>query len=215
MTMGLEDDGVPTTGNIGAVTDAAVVGMDIEERTETVVAQLDGIPKRSSLQTEVVKSVGKKSIGMQKIDEEEEEDDDDILGIKTRNWKQINLSFTVDLIGQEGEDIRRTDYFQCTGPKEGNNMPMKHHPIMSKIANFLASVEKKCPTVKVMSSKKKMVLDVKACTDSWSINAFKTSFAYSVSKTRLPSLVVDVKPNLITVLKSRRILHTKFSTFTQ
>jgi hypothetical protein len=29
---------------------------------------------------------------------------------------------------------------------------------------------------------------------------------------RLPSLVVDVTPPLITVLKLRRILHTKFST---
>jgi hypothetical protein len=28
-----------------------------------------------------------------------------------------------------------------------------------------------------------MVLDLKACTDSWSINAFKWSFEYTVSRT--------------------------------
>jgi hypothetical protein len=70
------------------------------------------------------------------------------------------------LNGQEGEDIRGTEYYN-----EGNsNNKIKHHPIMSKIANFIVAVEKKCNTVKVMSSKKKMVLDSKVCMDSWSIN---------------------------------------------
>jgi hypothetical protein len=50
---------------------------------------------------------------------------------------------------------------------------MKHHPIMSKIAKFMLAVEKKCNTVRIMSSKKKMVLDSKACIDSWSINEVK------------------------------------------
>jgi hypothetical protein len=70
--------------------------------------------------------------GMQKIDEGNEEEEE-ILGMKTRNWRKINLSFAIELNGQEGEDIRGTEY-----SNEGNNKnKMKHHPIMSKLANSL------------------------------------------------------------------------------
>jgi hypothetical protein len=55
---------------------------------------------------------------------------------------------------------------------------------MPKIAKFMLAVEKKCYTVKIMSSKKQMVLDSKACIDSWSINEVKTFFTYSVAKNR-------------------------------
>jgi hypothetical protein len=51
---------------------------------------------------------------MQNIDEEGEEEEKEILGIKVRKWKQINLSFAVELTGQEGEDIRRTNNTQQT-----------------------------------------------------------------------------------------------------
>jgi hypothetical protein len=100
------------------------------------------------------------------------------LGLKTRNWRKINLSFTLELEGQDSEDIKDTDQ-QFNGD---NNM--KHHPILSKIAKFMIAIEKKCNTVKIMSSKKQMVLDSKACIDSWSINEVKTFFAYSIAKKR-------------------------------
>jgi hypothetical protein len=125
----------------------------------------------------------KTTTGMKNIEEEdeEEEEEEEILGMKNRNWRKINLLFTVALDEQEGEDIRAPDQLQ-----EGNNIDnnMKHHPIMSKIANFIVAVKKKCNTVKVMSSKKQMVLDSKACIDSWSINEVKTFFAYSIAKNR-------------------------------
>jgi hypothetical protein len=63
---------------------------------------------------------------------------------------------------------------------------------MSKIAKFIVAIEKKCNDVKVMSSKKKMVIDAKACTDSWSINAFKTFFSYTVLKTRQRNVQVTL-----------------------
>jgi hypothetical protein len=92
----------------------------------------------------------KKTTGMQNIEEEE----DEILGIKNSNLRKINLSFTVALDGQDGEDIRSPDQ------KEGNNdNKMKYHTIMSKIAKFMLAVEKKCNTVELISSKKQMVLD--------------------------------------------------------
>jgi hypothetical protein len=100
--------------------------------------------------------------------------------MKTRNWRKINLSFTVVLDEQDGEDIRETDRIH----ERNNDSKMKHHPIMSKIAKFMIAVEKKCNTVKIMSTKKKMVLDSKACIDSWSINKVKIFFAYSIAKNR-------------------------------
>jgi hypothetical protein len=75
--------------------------------------------------------------GIKKIKEEEEEEDD-ILGTKTRNWRKINLSFTVVLEGQDGEDIRETDRLH----KGNNGSKTKHHSIMSKIAKFMIAVEK-------------------------------------------------------------------------
>jgi hypothetical protein len=100
---------------------------------------------------------------MQKIDGENEEEEE-IIGMKIRNWRKIKLSLAIELSGQEGDNIRATD------TKEGDNNKMKDHPIMSKIANYIVAVENKCNTVKVMSSKKKIVLDSKAYMDSWSIN---------------------------------------------
>jgi hypothetical protein len=94
---------------------------------------------------------------MKKIDEEDEEEEEEILGTKTRNWRKINLLFTVVLDGQDGEDIRAPDQ-----KERNNNNKMKHHPIMPKIAKFMLAVKKKCNTVKIMSLKKKMVLDSKA-----------------------------------------------------
>jgi hypothetical protein len=73
---------------------------------------------------------------------------------------------------------------------KGSNKPMNHHPIMSKIANFVAAAENKCKTVNVMSSKNKMVLDTKVCMDSWSINKFKSYFAYSIVNNRVIDKVV-------------------------
>jgi hypothetical protein len=101
---------------------------------------------------------------------------------KTRNWRKINSSFTVALDGQDGDDIRAPDVLQ--NENNNNDNRMKHHPIMSKIAKFMIAVEKKCNTVKIMISKKQMVLDSKACIGSWSINEVKTFFAYSIAKNR-------------------------------
>jgi hypothetical protein len=55
-----------------------------------------------------------------------------------RVGRKINLSFAIDLNGQEGEDIKGTDYYN----EENNNNKMKHHPIMSKIVNFIVAVKK-------------------------------------------------------------------------
>jgi hypothetical protein len=41
--------------------------------------------------------------GMLKINEENEEEEE-ILGMKTRNWRKINLSFAIELSGQDGDD---------------------------------------------------------------------------------------------------------------
>jgi hypothetical protein len=102
--------------------------------------------------------------------------------MKTRNWRKINLSFTAVLERQDGEDIKAPD--QLNEGNNNNDDKMKHHPIMSKIAKFMIAVEKKCNTVKIMSSKKQMVLDSKACIAIWSINELKTFFAYSIAKNR-------------------------------
>jgi hypothetical protein len=190
MTMGLEDDGDPATGLTGAAEDAVEVDMDLEETTEAVVGKPMENPRSTSLQTEAAKSARTTTTattaGMKKIEEEEEEEE--ILGMKTRNWKKINLSFAVELIGQEGEDIRGTDYV-----KEGNNdNKMKHHPIMSKIAHLIVAIEKDCNTVKIMSSKKQMVLDSKVCMDSWSINEVKEMLSYSIVKNRYRNVQVTL-----------------------
>jgi hypothetical protein len=76
---------------------------------------------------------------MKKIEEEdEEEQEEDELGVKTRNWRNINLSFAIELgeLGDKGDDIIASD------KKTGNNdNQMKHHSIMSKIAKFMLAVE--------------------------------------------------------------------------
>jgi hypothetical protein len=194
MTMGFEGDGDPPMGQPEGAVDTASVGMDIEETTAAVVGKLTANPKSTSLQKEAARSVGKTpttttttTAGMQKIDEGNEEEEE-ILGMKTRNWKKINLSFAVELNGQDGEDIRETEHIH-----EGNNdSKMKHHPIMSKLANFIVAVDKKCNTVKVMSSKKKLILDSKVCMDSWSINEVKSCFAYSIVKNRQRNVQVTL-----------------------
>jgi hypothetical protein len=110
---------------------------------------------------------------MKKIDEEdeeaqeeEEEEEEDELRMKTRNWRKVNLSFAIELgkLGDDGDDIRSPE------KKEGNDNKMKHHPVMSKIAKFMIAIEKKCNNVNIMSTKKLMILDSKACIDSWSFN---------------------------------------------
>jgi len=216
MTMGLEDDGDPTTGNTGAVTDTAAVGMDLEEISEAVAGQSARKPGSSSLQTEAAKISGNNTRGMQKIDEvDEEEEEDEILGMKTRSWRKINLSFEVEL---QGEEISNPGVQSEHEPMKGSNEPMSHHPIMSKIANFIVAMEKRCKTVKVMSSKEKLVLDTKVCMDSWSINKFKEFFAYSIVKNRKRNVQVTLhidygltqslwklKHLLINILKSEGI----------
>jgi hypothetical protein len=184
MTIGLEDDGDPTTGLTGGAMYNTVVDMDLEERTMVALRQETGKAGRSTLQTEAAKTAGNTHYnGMQKIDEvdkEEEDKDKEILGMKTRSLKKINISFKVKL---DGEKISSTDTQSEHEPMKGSNKPpMSHHPIMSKIANFVAAAEKRCKIVKVISSKNKLVLDTKSCMDSWLINKFKAFFAYSVVK---------------------------------
>jgi hypothetical protein len=95
---------------------------------------------------------------MKKDEDAQEEEEEDELKMKTSNWRKINLSFAVDLEGQDGEDIKDTEQ-QFDGD---NNTKMRHHPTMSKIAKFMIAIEKKCNTVKIMSSKRQMVLDSKS-----------------------------------------------------
>jgi hypothetical protein len=139
--------------------------MDIEETTYEFLKILEKNSGSTSLQKEAARSARSgmtTATGMKKIDEEdeeaqEEEEEEDELKMKTRNWRKINLSFAVELEGQDGEDIKDTEQ-QFKGD---NDNKMKHHPIMSKIAKFKIAIEKKCNTVKIMSSKKQMVLDSK------------------------------------------------------
>ena len=110
MTMGFDDDGdPPPMGQTDRAADHADVEMDVEETTAAVVGTSMEKSGRSSLQNEAARSTRKTTAattttGMQKIDEGNEEEDE-ILGMKTRNWKKINLSFTVELNGQDGDDI--------------------------------------------------------------------------------------------------------------
>jgi hypothetical protein len=185
MTMGFDDDGDPPAEGTEEVEDNGEVRMGFEETTDKFIKNLEKNSGSTSLQKEAARSARTSTMatatGMKKIEEEdEEEQEEDELGLKTRNWRKINLSFTIELEGQDGEDIKATDQLD-----EGNNdSKMKHHPIMLKIAKFMLAVEKKCNTVKIMSSKKQMVLDSKACIDSWSINEVKTFFVYSIAKNR-------------------------------
>jgi hypothetical protein len=149
--MGLDVDVDPTAGQTEEAVDTAAVGTDIEETTEAAVGHMEKNSGSTSLQKEAARS-GRTSTtatatGMKKIEgEDEEEEEQEILGTKTRIWRKINLSFAIELGGEDGDDIRAPDQ------KEGNNdNKMKHHPIMSKIAKFMLAVEKKCDTVKIMS----------------------------------------------------------------
>jgi ClpP class serine protease len=114
--------------------------MDIEETTDEFLKILKKNSGSTSLQKEAARSArtgsGTTATGMKKIDEEdeeaqEEEEEEDELKMKTRNWRKINLSFAIELEGQDGEDIKDTEQ-QIKGD---NDNKMKHHPIMSKIAN--------------------------------------------------------------------------------
>jgi hypothetical protein len=103
--MGTDGEDNLLSGNPGIVAAATAVGMDLEETPATE----DTYPKRTSLQSEAAKPVGKTTICMQKIAEEGEDDsDNEILGMKTRHWKKINLSLATKL---EGEDTQRTVYW--------------------------------------------------------------------------------------------------------
>jgi hypothetical protein len=105
-------------------------------------------PRSTSLQKEVVRSartMTTTTTGMQQIDEGNQEEEE-ILGMKTRNWRKICLSFAIELSGQDGDNIWATD-----PQEENNNSKIKHHPILSKLANFIVAVKKKCNTAKVMS----------------------------------------------------------------
>jgi hypothetical protein len=182
--MGFDDNGDPTVGLTEEAVDTAEDRMDFEETTDKFLKNMEKNYWSTSLQKEAARTSNtatatgmEKTTGMKKIEEKEEEEEE-ILGMKTRNWRKINLSFAVELDGKDREVIRGPDQ------KEGSNNKMKHHPIISKIENFIVEVEKKCNTVKIMSSKKKMVLDSKACIDSWSINEVKTFLAYSIAKNR-------------------------------
>jgi hypothetical protein len=176
LTIGFDDDGDPTAGRTEEAVNTVEDRMDYEETTEEFVRNLEK-NAASSLQKEAERSArtststSATATGMKKIEEEDEEELEDELGMKTRNWRKINLSFTVVLEGQAGEDIKALD--QLHEGNNNNDNKMKHYSIMSKIAKFMIAVEKKCNTVKIMSSKKQMILDSKACIDSWSINEVK------------------------------------------
>jgi hypothetical protein len=181
--MGFDDDGDPPAGQTEEVEDTGDDRMDSEETTEEFLKNLEK-NVASSLEKEAARSARTSTLatstGMKKIEEEDEEEEEEELGMKTINWKKINLSLTVVLEGQDGEDIKAPDELH----RGNNDSKMKHHPIMSKIAKFMIAVENKCNTVKIMSSKKQMVLDSKACIDSWYINDVETVFAYSIAKNR-------------------------------
>jgi SOS-response transcriptional repressor LexA len=183
MTMGFGDDGDPTTGRTEEAVDTVDDRMDFEETTDEFIKNLEKNSGSTSLQKEAERSARTSTststsatvtaTGMKKIEEEDEgkEEEEDELGMKTTNWRKINLSFTVVLEGQDGKDIKAPD--QLHEGNNNNDNKMKHHPIMSKIAKFMLAIKKKCETEKIMSSKKQMVLDAKACIDSWSINEVK------------------------------------------
>jgi hypothetical protein len=213
MTMGLEDEGDPATGPTGVADDSVEVAMDLEEVSLSIAGKLMGQSGKSSLQTEAAKTASNTTTGMQKIEEgNEDEEEDEVLGLKTRNWRKINISFEVEL---DGDEISTPHVQSKHEPMKGSNIPMNHHSIMSKIANFVAAAEKKCKTVRVMSSKNKMVLDTRVCMYS-SINKFNFFFfAYSIVKNRQRNVQVilhidygttqtlwKLKHKLIDILKS-------------
>jgi hypothetical protein len=153
---------------------------------------------------------GNNTNGMQKIIEvDEEEEDEEILGLKTRSWRKINLSFEVKL---DWDEISSPDTQSEHEPMKGSNKPMSHHPIMSKIANFVAVAEKRCKTVKIMSSKDKIVLDTKVCMDSWSISKFKAFFAYSIVKNQNRNVQLTLHINYGTTQSLWKLKHLLINT---
>jgi hypothetical protein len=153
----LDDDGNPPAGRTEEAEDNGDVGMDIEETTDEFLKNLEKNSGSTSLQKEAARSAhtsstmatatartgsGTTATGMKKIDEEDEEaqeEEEDELKMKTRNWRKINLSFAVELEGQDGEDIKDTEQ-QFKGV---NDNKMKHHQIMLKIAKFMIAIKKK------------------------------------------------------------------------
>jgi ribosomal protein L12E/L44/L45/RPP1/RPP2 len=110
MTMGFDDDGDPRTGRTEEAVETEEDGMDVEESTEEFVRNLEK-NSVSLLQKEAERSARTSAstststttttTGMKKIDDEEEEEkEEEELGMKTRNWRKINLSFAIEL----GED---------------------------------------------------------------------------------------------------------------
>ena len=185
MTMGFEGDGDPPLGSVEDAADATEVGMDLEETPNAVEGKSVEHSGRSSLQTEAAKTAGTTPTVMQKIDETD--DDGKFDDYKYRKWRKINIAIKVDLIGEEISSPNSMNTLD-----DGSDEPMKHHPIMSKLAKFVAAAQKKCKTVKIMSSKNRLVLDTKVCIDSWSINRFKEHFAYSVIRNRQRNVQVTL-----------------------
>jgi hypothetical protein len=151
--MGLDDDGNPPAGHTEEAEDNGDIGMDIEETTAKFLIILEKKSGGTSLQKEAARSARTgtsgttTATGKKKIDEEDketQEEEEDELKMKTFNWRKINLSFAVDLEGQDGEDIKDMEQ-QFKGD---NDNKMKHHPIMWKIAKFMIAIEKKCNTVR-------------------------------------------------------------------
>jgi hypothetical protein len=114
---------ISATATMESIMDDARVGMELEESQPDWKARRDGSSLIHTAQNkeQVARSASRTSTstttttGMQKIDEGNEEEEE-ILGLKTRSWRKINVSFAINLKGQEGEDIRGTDYYN-----EGNN----------------------------------------------------------------------------------------------
>jgi hypothetical protein len=130
MTMGFngDGDGDPTAGQTEEAVDTVEDEMELEETPEAVVEHMEKNSGSTLLQKEAARTsttmtttptkMTKTKTGMKKIDDEDEEEEEgELLGMKTRNWRKINLSYTVVLDGQDIEDIRAPDQLQ-----EGNIM---------------------------------------------------------------------------------------------
>jgi hypothetical protein len=111
--MGFDDDGDPPAGRTEQADDTGDDRMDFEETTEEFVKNLEknaasSLQKESaeSARTSTSTSTSTTATGMKKIEEEDEEEEEEELGMKTRNWRKINLSFTIELgeLGEDGDD---------------------------------------------------------------------------------------------------------------
>jgi hypothetical protein len=114
---------------------------------------------------------------MQKTDEENSNEEEKFDNYNYRKWRKINVAFKADLTGEEISSPNSLNTLD-----EESYKPMKHHPIMLKLAKFVAATQKKCKTVKIMSSRNRLVLDTKVCIDSWSINQFKEHFDWGLQR---------------------------------